>query len=151
MSGIVSVLYLIAVFCFAIGIRMLRSPKSAKKGNLISLAGMLIGILGALIQPLGEVDNNYLWIAVSMLVGAVIGWPLAQRVKMTAMPQLVAMFNGLGGASATTLGIVELMKVTSATPGGSIAVSILALIIGGISFTGSVLAVSYTHLTLPTI
>ena len=140
MSGIVSVLYLIAVFCFAIGIRMLRSPKSAKRGNLISLAGMLIGIVGALIQPLGEVDNNYTWIAGSMIIGGVIGWPLAMRVKMTAMPQLVAMFNGLGGASATTLGIVELIKVTSATPGGSIAVSVLALIIGAISFTGSILA-----------
>ncbi len=142
MSGIVSILYLIAVFCFAIGIRMLRHPQSAKQGNLISMGGMLIGIIGALTQPLGEVDNNYLWIIASMLIGTVIGWPLAQRVKMTAMPQLVAMFNGLGGASATTLGIVELMKVnvTSETPGGSIAVSILALIIGGISFTGSVLA-----------
>lgn len=140
MTGIVSILYMIAVFCFAIGIRMLRQPKSAKLGNLISLAGMLIGILGALIQPLGEVDNNYVWILVSMLLGTIIGWPLAQRVKMTAMPQLVAMFNGLGGASATTLGVVELMKVSSETPGGSIAVSILALIIGGISFTGSVLA-----------
>lgn len=140
MSGIVSVLYLIAVFCFAIGIRMLRQPKSAKKGNLISLAGMLIGIFGALIQPLGEVDNNYVWIAGAMFLGAVIGWPLAQKVKMTAMPQLVAMFNGLGGASATTIGIVELMNVTSVTPAGSVAISILALIIGAISFTGSILA-----------
>lgn len=140
MSGIVSVLYMIAVFCFAVGIRMLRNPKTAKRGNLISLGGMILGLIAALIHPLGEVDNNYTWIAGSMLIGGVIGWPLAQRVQMTAMPQLVAMFNGLGGASATTLGVVELFKVTSATPAGSVAVSILALVIGGISFTGSILA-----------
>ena len=140
MTGIVSLLYMVAVFCFAIGIRMLRNPKTAKRGNLISLVGMILGLIGALIHPLGEVDNNYTWIAGSMVIGAAIGWPLAQRVQMTAMPQLVAMFNGLGGASATTLGIVELVKVTSDTPAGSVAVSILALIIGGISFTGSILA-----------
>src|SRR5690606_35197946 len=131
---------MIAVFCFAVGIRMLRNPKTAKRGNLISLGGMILGLIAALIHPLGEVDNNYTWIAGSMLIGGVIGWPLAQRVQMTAMPQLVAMFNGLGGASATTLGVVELFKVTSATPAGSVAVSILALVIGGISFTGSILA-----------
>lgn len=140
MAGIVSVLYLVAVFAFAIGIRMLRDPKSAKRGNLLSMVAMLIGLLGALIQPLGEVDNNYIWIVVSLLIGSSIGYPMAVRVQMTAMPQLVAMFNGLGGASATTLGIVELSKVTSNTPGGSVVVSVLALVIGAISFTGSVLA-----------
>src|SRR5690606_35021694 len=76
----------------------------------------------------------------SMVIGAVIGYPLAVKVKMTAMPQLVALFNGLGGASATTIGIVEVVKVTSETPAGSVIVSILALIIGAITFTGSVLA-----------
>ncbi|HLU93246.1 MAG TPA: NAD(P)(+) transhydrogenase (Re/Si-specific) subunit beta [Membranihabitans sp.] len=140
MGGIVSILYLVAVFCFAIGIRLLRHPKSAKRGNLISGMGMLIGIFAALIQPMGDVDNNYMWIAGSMVIGAVIGYPLAVKVKMTAMPQLVALFNGLGGASATTIGIVEVVKVTSETPAGSVIVSILALIIGAITFTGSVLA-----------
>src|SRR5690606_18270020 len=69
-----------------------------------------------------------------------IGYPMASRVKMTSMPQLVAIFNGLGGASATTIGIVEMVKVTPATAAGSVIVSILALIIGSITFTGSVLA-----------
>lgn len=142
MSGIASVLYLITVFCFAIGIRMLRNPKTAASGNLISLGGMVIGLVGALIQPVDGVaaGNNYGWILGSIVVGGAVGWPMAQRVKMTAMPQLVAIFNGLGGASATTIGIVELIKVTSVTPGGSIIVSVLALVIGAVSFTGSVLA-----------
>lgn len=142
MSGIASVLYLITVFCFAIGIRMLRNPKTAASGNLISLAGMVIGLVGALIQPVDGVaaGNNYGWILGSIVVGGAVGWPMAQRVKMTAMPQLVAIFNGLGGASATTIGIVELIKVTSVTPGGSIIVSVLALVIGAVSFTGSILA-----------
>lgn len=142
MSGIASVLYLITVFCFAIGIRMLRNPKTAASGNLISLAGMVIGLIGALIQPVegGAAGNNYGWILGSIVVGGAVGWPMAQRVKMTAMPQLVAVFNGLGGASATTIGIVELIKVTSVTPGGSIIVSVLALVIGAVSFTGSILA-----------
>ncbi len=140
MTGMVSILYLIAVFCFAIGIRMLRHPSSAKQGNLVSLTGMLIGILASLIQPMGDVDNNFIWILGSMVLGAAIGYPMASRVKMTSMPQLVAIFNGLGGASATTIGIVEMVKVTPATAAGSVIVSILALIIGSITFTGSVLA-----------
>lgn len=140
MSGIVSILYMVAVFSFAMGIRLLRHPKSAKRGNIISGIGMLIGIFAALIQPMDGANNNYIWIAASLMFGAVIGYPLALKVKMTAMPQLVALFNGLGGASATTIGIVEMVKVTSATPSGSVIVSILALIIGAITFTGSVLA-----------
>src|SRR5690606_42133506 len=114
--------------------------KSGKRWNFISGMGMLIGIFAALIQPMGDVDNNYMWIAGSMVIGAVIGYPLAVKVKMTAMPQLVALFNGLGGASATTIGIVEVVKVTSVTPAGSGIVSILSLIIRTIIFTGCVRA-----------
>src|SRR5699024_6697159 len=135
------ILYLVTVFCFAIGIRMLRHPGTAANGNLISLAGMVFGLLGALLQPLeGAGENNYAWIVGSLVMGGVIGWPIAQRVTMAAMLPLGAMFNGLGGASATTIGIVVLIKVTSVTPGGSIIVSVLALVIGAVSFTGSVLA-----------
>lgn len=140
MSGIVSILYLIAVFSFAIGIRMLRNPKTAARGNMISLGGMVLGLIGALLEPTTAGSGNFLWIIVSLLIGSAIGYPMAKRVQMTAMPQLVAIFNGLGGASATVIGIVELIRVTSATPAGSVIVSILALIIGAISFTGSILA-----------
>ncbi|GAA5225435.1 NAD(P)(+) transhydrogenase (Re/Si-specific) subunit beta [Membranihabitans marinus] len=140
MESLVSILYMIAVFAFAYGIRMMRSPKTAKQGNVISLIGMLLGLLGSLIQPLPLGDNNYLWIVMSMFIGSAIGLPLAQKVKMTAMPQLVAMFNGLGGASATVIGIVELLNINAQTPFSSKFISVLALLIGAISFTGSILA-----------
>lgn len=140
MESLVAILYLIAVFAFAYGIRMMRHPKTAKNGNFISLVGMILGLIGAMIQPLDNGDNNYIWIIGAMIVGGAIGLPLAQKVKMTAMPQLVAMFNGLGGASATTIGVVELININNQTPVGAKVVSILALIIGAISFTGSVLA-----------
>src|SRR5690625_3822634 len=146
MSGVVSILYLITVFCFAIGILMLLHPRTAAKGNMISLLGMVIGLFGALVQPLEQSgsavasNGNYGWIIGSLILGGAIGLPMAQRVKMTAMPQLVAIFNGLGGASATTIGIVELIKVHSRTPAGSIGVRVLALVMGGVGFTGRVVA-----------
>lgn len=140
MESLVSILYMIAVFAFAYGIRMMRSPKTAKQGNVISLIGMLLGLVGSLLQPLPFGDNNYLWIVMSMFIGSAIGLPLAQKVKMTAMPQLVAMFNGLGGASATVIGIVELININAQTTFNAKMISVLALLIGAISFTGSILA-----------
>lgn len=140
MESLVAILYMIAVFAFAYGIRMMRSPKTAKQGNVISLVGMVLGLVGSLIQPLPTGDNNFVWIIGSIIIGSIIGLPLAQKVKMTAMPQLVAMFNGLGGASATTIGVVEILNINAQSPFGAKLVSVLALLIGSISFTGSVLA-----------
>ncbi len=141
MNGLVLFAYLVAVILFAFGIRMLRSPSTAKKGNLLSAVGMAIALITALIQPMDGSAGNYIWIAGAMLAGAAIGWPIAQRVQMTAMPQLVAMFNGLGGASAMVLAIVEYMKKGGSNMAtGELLILFAALAIGAISFTGSIIA-----------
>jgi len=76
----------------------LSSPDTARRGNMIAAVGMSIAILATLIYPFSGAANNYLWIAVAMIVGGSIGWVVSKRVQMTAMPQMVSIFNGLGGA-----------------------------------------------------
>jgi NAD(P) transhydrogenase subunit beta len=124
---------------------MLSNPDSARKGNIYAGAvGMSLAILGSLFFPMEGANNNYAWILIAMLIGGGIGYYVSYKVKMTAMPQMVAIFNGLGGATAVLLAMVEFNYyfIASDPEGGvgALLSSALALIIGGIAFTGSMIA-----------
>ena len=99
--------YLLGAVAFVIGLRFLSSPDTARKGNILASIGMGIAIIAALLAPLSSGSNNYLWILGGVVVGSIIGWIAARRIQMTAMPQMVSMFNGLGGACAVVLAMVE--------------------------------------------
>src|SRR5215213_4541221 len=108
--NILTLCYLIGSVTFIIGLKMLSNPASARKGNLIAAAGMIIAILGTifLYEENGRKLGNYPWIFGGIAVGTIIGFLAAKKVKMTAMPEMVSMFNGMGGACAALISISEL-------------------------------------------
>lgn len=135
--------FLIGSVGFVWGLKRLSSPDTARRGNMIASVGMGMAILSILFAPLEQGDNNYAWVIAGLLIGGIIGYFMAMKVKMTAMPQMVSIFNGLGGACAVLIGMVELRHFytgATAMTGGQIAISLSALLIGGIAFTGSMLA-----------
>lgn len=138
----INLTYLIGALAFVIGLRRLSSPDTARRGNILAAIGMGIAILATLFNPQIVGNNNYAWIAGGMLVGGLIGWIASKRVQMTAMPQMVSIFNGLGGACAVVLAMIELYQhySSSAKEVTELVVIVLALLIGAIAFTGSILA-----------
>ncbi|MDX1408123.1 MAG: NAD(P)(+) transhydrogenase (Re/Si-specific) subunit beta, partial [Saprospiraceae bacterium] len=139
----IDVALLLAAIAFIIGLRRLSSPDTARNGNLLAAFGMGVAIVAMLIYPMQSSSNNHLWIAGGMVVGSVIGQQAAMKVKLTAMPQLVSLFNGFGGACAVLLGFIELYKAThgQSSPGvGELLIIVFTLLVGSVSFTGSMLA-----------
>jgi NAD(P) transhydrogenase subunit beta len=146
-STVVPVIYLLSTILFIFGIKRLSKVKTARRGNALAGLGMLLAIVGALLE-LGVVD--YRWIAGGMVIGTVIGLAFAIRVQMTSMPEMVALFNGFGGiASALVATSVYWDVVVQRAPAGTVyealgtdaAITVmLSILIGGITFTGSLIA-----------
>ena len=132
----ISLCYIAASILFIVGLKMLRSPKTARKGNLVSSVGMLLAIAATLLDR--EVIS-YEWILVGMVAGSLVGTVAALKVKMTAMPEMVALFNGFGGLASLLVGWAEFHRHPAA-PWGMLLPVFLAVLIGGITFTGSVIA-----------
>jgi NAD(P) transhydrogenase subunit beta len=135
--------YLVAALLFIAGIRRLRSPDTARSGNTISALGMLIAVIATLLSA--EIVN--FWeIMIAIAIGAVIGGVSAQRVQMTAMPQMVAAFNGVGGGAAALVAIIEFYRfqeLGAESEDGFITTTILlGVLIGSVSFAGSIIAFS---------
>lgn len=140
---IIEIAFLVAAYWLITGLRKLSSPDTARKGNLWAAAGMTVAILAGFVVPLEHDYGNYLWIIAGMIVGGVAGLIWSKKVKMTDMPQLVSLFNGFGGACAVLLSLVEFSKFASPDvpeTAASMGINLFTLIIGGIAFTGSVLA-----------
>jgi len=133
--------YLIGSITFIIGLKQLSSPDSARKGNLLAAGGMALAILGTILfhQHDGHSIGNVPWILAAMAIGTIVGWMMAMKVKMTAMPQMVSFFNGMGGACAAIISIVEFHSHPDGTP-GYLLVVFLGLVIGTVSFSGSIIA-----------
>jgi NAD(P) transhydrogenase subunit beta len=146
MNIALSIIYLISTVTFVIGLKLLGHPATAKKGNLISAAGMVLAIIGTLFLHDFEVPTiNYVLIGAALLVGTILGWIIAMKVAMTKMPELVSLFNGFGGGSALLIGLVEFSSNVgvedSAKASSAIVATILsAIAIGSITFTGSLVA-----------
>jgi len=138
MSIILDIIYLISIVTFILGLKYLGHPETARKGNLIAAAGMGLAIIGTLVLHERVSNFIYILIFVAILIGTVIGWLMAVKVKMTKMPELVSLFNGFGGASALLIGLIEFNNhIGDAT---QTAITISAVVIGSITFSGSLVA-----------
>ncbi|MFN6285879.1 MAG: NAD(P)(+) transhydrogenase (Re/Si-specific) subunit beta [Bacteroidota bacterium] len=156
--NVLTFLYLIASITFIVGLKMLSHPATARNGNRVAAIGMTLAILGTifLYEEDGTRLGNYAWIFGGILIGTITGTLAAKRVKMTAMPEMVSLFNGMGGACAALISLVEFDHLAHMDPmmagvllmsaGGASAVKgflliiVLGLIIGSVSFAGSIIA-----------
>lgn len=148
--SILSLCYLIASVTFILGLKMLSNPATARRGNLIAAAGMAIAIAGTifLYENDGKRLGNYGWIFGGIIIGSIIGTLTAKKVKMTAMPELVSFFNGMGGACAALISIIEFGHLSKEFFSGAVdenwqpilLIIFLGLIIGSVSFAGSMIA-----------
>ncbi|MBL7814278.1 MAG: NAD(P)(+) transhydrogenase (Re/Si-specific) subunit beta [Saprospiraceae bacterium] len=139
---ILEICYLIASVTFIFGLKMMSNPKTARKGNMVAAVGMTIAILGTIFlyesSKTSRESLKLILIFAAIAIGTVIGWMTAKRVQMTKMPELVSMFNGMGGACAALIGLMEyhhnVGNINTLLP------TVLGMVIGSVSFAGSVIA-----------
>ncbi|MEM8892868.1 MAG: NAD(P)(+) transhydrogenase (Re/Si-specific) subunit beta, partial [Bacteroidota bacterium] len=141
MATVYNLMYFTGVLGFIVGLQRLGHPATAKKGNLFAAGGMALAILASLATPLEGSHGNYLWIFAGLILGTIIGYRAATKVQMTEMPQLVSLFNGLGGACAVLISLIEvLMKGNEGIPVLGLISLLLTLFIGSVAFSGSLVA-----------
>ncbi|HVV22915.1 MAG TPA: NAD(P)(+) transhydrogenase (Re/Si-specific) subunit beta [Pseudonocardiaceae bacterium] len=148
MTDFIHVLYIIAFALFIYGLMGLTGPKTAVRGNWIAAAGMGVAIIATLLTPgLG----NWVLIVLGVVLGALVGVPSARQVKMTAMPQMVALFNGVGGGAVALIAWVEFRDTAGYAhlPAYVPVTSLFAAIIGSVSFWGSLVAFGKLQEILP--
>jgi NAD(P) transhydrogenase subunit beta len=136
-SDIINLLYIAAFVCFIAGLRMLRGPRTAVRGNQVAAVGMAIAVIAALLEP-GVGD--WLLIVLGVAIGTAVGVPAARSVKMTAMPQMVALFNGVGGGAVALIALVDFRHGHGDLPAQTLIPLLFGGIIGSISFWGSNIA-----------
>ena len=142
-SPLVTLSYIVAAILFIFGLKMLSSPDTARRGNLLSALGMFIAVVATLLKS----DMSYGYILAGVIAGGAIGAIAALRVPMTSMPEFVALFNGFGGIASLLVGWAEYARnrggwieaAGSADATTTVAIY-LAILIGGITFSGSVIA-----------
>ncbi|MBS1729760.1 MAG: NAD(P)(+) transhydrogenase (Re/Si-specific) subunit beta [Bacteroidetes bacterium] len=142
-DSLLTISYILGSISFIIGLKMLSNPATARRGNLVAAAGMAIAILATLFlykDNTGERLHNYGWIFSGLIIGSIIGTLAAKKVKMTAMPEMVSMFNGMGGACAALISIVEFQHAMENGHIENLPIIFAGLIIGSVSFAGSMIA-----------
>ena len=153
--SILEISYLFASVLFILGLKKLSHPDTARSGNLWAAAGMALAIVFTILFHKTKMDDgsyqgihNIGFIVAALVIGSVIGWLAAIKVKMTAMPQMVSLFNGMGGACAALISMMEFPRMQSTLANAehdqhaerrSLAI-LLGLMIGGVSFAGSMIA-----------
>jgi NAD(P) transhydrogenase subunit beta len=134
-TNVIDVCYLVAAVCFILALKGLSSPRTARWGNALGAAGMLLAI-GATFAAKGIGHLPLMLVAIA--IGAVIAVPAARRVKMTAIPQMVAAFNGVGGGAAALVSLLDFMHVHGSASAGILGAIVFSALVGSVSFTGSV-------------
>ncbi|HXH28218.1 MAG TPA: NAD(P)(+) transhydrogenase (Re/Si-specific) subunit beta [Candidatus Polarisedimenticolia bacterium] len=148
-DAFINLAYLLAAVLFIYGLKMLSSPRTAVRGNLLGALGMLIAIVVTLVN--GQI-LSYTMIVVGLLVGSALGAVLALRIHMTAMPQMVALLNGFGGAASTLVAgaaLLEELESGRAPTGQFLVAGVLSGIIGAVTFWGSMVAYAKLQELLP--
>jgi NAD(P) transhydrogenase subunit beta len=134
---VVQILYIVAFTLFITGLHMLRGPRTAVRGNQIAAVGMAVAVVATLLT---RGVGDWILIAAGVAIGTAIGVPSARSVKMTQMPQMVALFNGVGGGAVALISIVEFRATGGDIELESLIPILFAAIIGSISFWGSIVA-----------
>jgi len=157
-----TLLFVAAGICFILGLKLLAKTHTARRGNLVSALGMLLAVAGTFLEIVYEGtkthhDYGFTWIILGLIAGAAVGIPFARLVKMTGMPEMVALFNGFGGIASLLVGWSQLHTAVAASGDGTDVLSelshtgsgsgymaaaaiFLAMLIGGVTFTGSLVA-----------
>jgi H+-translocating NAD(P) transhydrogenase subunit beta len=137
-----ALVYLLAAVLFIVGLKFLSSPRGARRGNTVAAAGMVLAVAWTVVLLRDRFTTAGIVICVlGVAIGSVGGVVGARRVKMTAMPQMVALFNGVGGGAAALVAVSELLALGGTRPAFQIGFpSVFAIIVGGISFAGSAVA-----------
>jgi len=143
-------IYIVSSVSFILGLKMLSHPATARNGNLAAAAGMALAIFATIFMYIdpetGQGLHNLSWIFSGLILGSIVGTLAAKRVQMTAMPEMVSLFNGMGGACAALISLIEYqhlshLDITSISgQKGMILIIVLGLIIGSVSFAGSMIA-----------
>ena len=128
--------YILASMLFIFGLKMLGSPETARKGNLVSSSGMFLAVVVTLLD---QSIIDFTWIIAGVCIGSLVGFFAATKVKMTAMPEMVALFNGFGGIASLLVGSSEYLNEVNQSAALLIAIY-LTVLIGGITFSGSLIA-----------
>ncbi len=146
---VIALTYLVAAVLFIVGLKLLSSPRTARRGNAIGALGMLLAIAATLLD---QQIIGFRWILLGFAIGTAAGAWLALAVKMTAMPQMVALLNGFGGAASAIVAIAEyhLLLLDPAQRATDVVVSIMATtLIGALTFTGSMVAFAKLQELMP--
>lgn len=137
MAPLLPLCYIIGSITFIVGLKMMSHPSSARTGNLVAAGGMTLAIAGTLFlyRDGGKGLHNFGWIGAGLFLGGILGVMAARKVRMTAMPEMVSLFNGMGGACAALISLAEYRH-----QGQAGAFILAGLVIGSISFAGSMIA-----------
>jgi H+-translocating NAD(P) transhydrogenase subunit beta len=148
-SSVIPLAYLAAACMFIVGIKWMNSPVTARRGNRLSALGMTLAVVMTLLEPslwnpnpalFGTAALHWLTIGSGIAVGSVVGYAMAKRVKMTDMPQIVAIFNGMGGGAAAAVSSATFLNLAHGTANESPFSILVGTVIGSITFAGSMVA-----------
>jgi NAD(P) transhydrogenase subunit beta len=148
-ENVVDLAYVVAAVGFVVGIKLLGSPRTARRGNWTAAVAMVIAVAATL--TLAEVDR-YLFVAAGIALGVVLGIPAARLVRMTAMPQMVALLNGLGGGAAALVATAEFHRIApdaGSPPRDTLVAAIASALLGPLTFSGSLVAFAKLQELLP--